>query len=134
MVFKMANLSIREAVKHFDVSRPTLTKALKTGKIAGQRDEKGHWSIDPSELSRVYRSRDASYGTGVKSLPEGFSPDVQSLHAEIERLNAAVSVAEARANAAEQIAEERAARIDDLRRLLPSPGDTKSVWRWPWQR
>ena len=46
----MANVSIREAVKIYQVSRPTLTKALKTGKVSGVQDGKGQWQIDPAEL------------------------------------------------------------------------------------
>lgn len=35
--------------------------------------------------------------------------------------------------AAEAIAEERSRHIEDLRRLLPSPEQTKTRWRWwPW--
>ena len=49
----MANVSIREAVKIYQVSRPTLTKALKTGKVSGVQDGKGQWQIDPAELARV---------------------------------------------------------------------------------
>ena len=46
-----------EAVKHYQVSRPTLTKALKSGKVSGAQDGHGKWSIDPSELARVYQPR-----------------------------------------------------------------------------
>ena len=51
---KVDKLSIREAVKHFDVSRPTLQKALKSGKISGVQDGQGTWTIDPSEMARIY--------------------------------------------------------------------------------
>lgn len=53
----MANVSIREAVKFYQVSRPTLSKSLKNGIISGKKDDKGQWQIDPTELARVYQPR-----------------------------------------------------------------------------
>ena len=131
----MANLTIREAVKLYSVSRPTLTKALKSGKISGGQDGKGHWQIDPSELSRVYHPRETSDGKGGKDLPVKLTTLNTTENSEIEQLKGALAVAEARAEAAETLAQERAERIEDLRRMLPPPDTPKTRgWRWPWQR
>jgi plasmid stability protein len=51
------NISIREAVKQFQVSRPTLTKALNSDKVSGQKDDNGTWMMDPSEVAWVYKPR-----------------------------------------------------------------------------
>jgi hypothetical protein len=56
-VIKMSKVSVREAVKHYQVSRPTLMKHLKFGKLTGSKDGQGTWEIDQSELSRVYKTR-----------------------------------------------------------------------------
>lgn len=53
----MKNISIREAVKQFQVSRPTLTKALNSDKVSGQKDDNGTWMMDPSEVAWVYKPR-----------------------------------------------------------------------------
>ena len=53
----MGKVSVREAVKHYHVSRPTLMKLLKSGKLTGSKDGQGTWEIDQSELSRVYKTR-----------------------------------------------------------------------------
>lgn len=53
----MVKISVREAVKHYQVSRPTLMKHLKDGKLSGSKDSQGTWEIDQSELARVYKSR-----------------------------------------------------------------------------
>lgn len=53
----MGKVSVREAVKHYQVSRPTLMKHLKSGKLTGGKDGQGTWEIDQSELARVYKSR-----------------------------------------------------------------------------
>ena len=53
----MVKVSVREAVKHYQVSRPTLMKHLKSGKVSANKDGQGTWEIDQSELTRVYKSR-----------------------------------------------------------------------------
>lgn len=132
----MGNLSVRAAVKVFDVSKPTLLKDLSSGKVSGVKSDAGQWDLDPSELARIYRAR--------KSLPEGESGGrlpivdgqvVRPVNIEIDELRArlaeaekalAIEVEKVKAaqglrEAAERLAEERAERIADLRRMLPSP-------------
>lgn len=139
----MANLSIREAVKHYQVSRPTLTKALKLGKISGTQDGQGKWSIDPSELARVYQPRAASSdasdhvltGQPKAKLATPNIPDpaeLEALRARLADVELRAVKAETRADAAELLAKERAERIEDLRRMLPPPEVPKKR-RW-WQR
>lgn len=126
----MAKLSIREAVKLFNVSRPTLTKALKIGKVSGVQDGKGRWEIDPSELSRAYQPRVSH----PDQKDEMFTTFTESDKVELERLKGALTAAEARAEAAEKLAQERAEHIEDLRRILPPSTQPKIRWRWPWQK
>jgi hypothetical protein len=139
----MANLSIREAVKHYQVSRPTLTKALKYGKISGTQDSQGKWSIDPSELARVYQPRAGFLDTPEQALtgqPEANlatlnTPDLaelEALRAQLVEVELRAVKAETRADAAELLAKERAERIEDLRRMLPPP-EAPRKRRW-WQR
>jgi hypothetical protein len=133
-VSKVANLSLREAVKHFEVSRPTLQKALKSGKVSGGQDGQGHWQVDRAELARVYRPRLVGVanaeGAGVvklatqnRALPGKDEVELSALKAELaqERVLRA---------AAEALADERARHIDDLRRLLPPPDAKPRRW-WP---
>ena len=131
----MANLSLREAVKHFEVSRPTLQKALKSGKVSGGQDGQGHWQVDPAELARVYRPRAAGVanaeGAGVvnfvtqnRALPGKDEGELSALKAELAQERALRAAAEA-------LADERARHIDDLRRLLPPPDAKPRRW-WPW--
>lgn len=140
----MANLSIREAVKHYQVSRPTLTKALKSGKISGTQDGQGKWSIDPSELARVYQPRlvasdapePAKSHRPRETLTNPNTPDpgeLEALRAQLAKVELRAVKAETRADAAELLAKERAERIEDLRRMLPSPEQAKKRWWW-WQR
>lgn len=43
-----------QAAKATGVATATITRALKSGKISGQKDENGSWVIDPAELHRVF--------------------------------------------------------------------------------
>lgn len=123
-VFTVDKMSLREAVKHFDVSRPTLQKALKTGKVSGVQDGKGHWQVDPAELSRVFKARGSEVESEHGKLSTTNTTEITALRAELENERI-------RRAAAETLAEERARHIDDLRRLLPAPGAERKRW---WQR
>lgn len=133
----MANLSLREAVKHFDVSRPTLQKALKSGKISGVQDGQGRWTIDPADLARVYSARESLSAKLDHQLPAKLTTENTPLAREIEALKLRLSEAEQRAAVAEALAAERGQHLEDLRRLLPPPAPNSTsqgrVW-WPWRR
>lgn len=43
-----------QAAKATGVATATITRALKSGKISGQKDNNGAWIIDPAELHRVF--------------------------------------------------------------------------------
>lgn len=132
---KVDKLSIREAVKHFDVSRPTLQKALKSGKISGVQDGQGTWTIDPSEMARVYQPRQDEVVKAGGQEHKKLSTKNTPLHGQVETLKEQLADAEKRAAVAEALAEERGKHIEDLRRMLPAPDATPSRrnW-WPWGR
>ena len=138
----MAGLSIREAVKHFDVSRPTLANDLKKGKVSGVKDGQGAWSIDHSELARVYKPRATTAPTPVDSLDNSSGSNQSEvstfdspLAGQVEALRESLAEAEKRAaeserraieNAqraavAEALAEERKRILDETLKLIPPP-------------
>lgn len=127
----MATISLREAAKHFDVSRPTLQKALKSGKISGVQDGQGHWTIDPAELARVYQPRKEQVGKVDNTAPAKLTSENTPLPGEVEALTARLAEAEQRAAVAEALANERGKHIEDLRRMLPAPAQQRRKW-WLW--
>lgn len=132
----MAQLSFRKASEVFDVSRPTLSKARKSGKITAVKDDQGTWLVEESELARVYQHRVHLPGKSTDELSTentGLHGNVQaSEQAGIDALKVQLAEAEKRAAVAEALAAERADRIEDLRRMLPGPGTpTRRRW-WPW--
>ena len=131
----MVKLSVREAAKRFDVSRPTLGKRLKSGQLSGEAMSGGGWLIDPAELIRAgYVAReDAGQVAGVGKIEltkiAGGLPDVS--HADLLALKADLASERIRREAAEALAAERLAHIEDLRRMLPGPDAKPRRW-WPW--
>jgi hypothetical protein len=139
----MAKLSVRAAAAQFDVSRPTLTKWLKSGKISGEKqspEDGGGWLIDTAELIRAgVKARSVD-----KGQPVSFPPDAPAeftgidrglpakAEAEIAALKAQIELERTKREAAEALAEERAQHIEDLRRILPppdAPAERKAWWR-----
>lgn len=128
-------LSANEAAKQTGKSVPTITRAIKSGKISAERTDAGGYLIDPSELFRVFRP--------VTTAPL----DTQSiLHGETPSFSASVTlVLEEKIKALEAaLADTKAERDewrDQAKRLamaLPAPDQTrvdKSPSRWKlWQR
>jgi hypothetical protein len=48
----MSKITITEVRDQWLVSRPTIMKAVKAGKVSGEKDEKGKWIFDPAEIVR----------------------------------------------------------------------------------
>lgn len=127
----MPTMSPREAVKMYQVSRATLTKAITGGKISAHKTEAGHWQIDPAELARVYplRQRQEPVNRHKPDQLDHNAPDHlpipdQSLELRLARAETALE-AERDKNALLQ------RNLDDLRRMLPAPTTKRSSW-WPW--
>jgi hypothetical protein len=48
----VAKVSISQVKSEWGVSRPTIMKAIKDGKLSGEKDDKGYWAFDPAEVVR----------------------------------------------------------------------------------
>ena len=51
----MPEMTLSEAAKWAGVTRATIHKALKGGRLSGRKNDIGEWRIDPAELERVYQ-------------------------------------------------------------------------------
>lgn len=66
----MPEMTLSEAARWAGVTRATIHKALKGGRLSGRKDDSGEWRIDPAELGRVYQpgtTVDVSRDRGVSS-------------------------------------------------------------------
>jgi hypothetical protein len=127
----MPKLSPRDAVKVYQVSRATLTKALQDGKISAEKTDARHWKIDPAELARLYAPR-APQKAVSRARPGQVSRDDPDYKPASEAADMAARLA--RAEAALDAEREKSAlllrNLDDLRRMLPAP-NVRFRW-WPW--
>lgn len=126
----MATISIREAVKEFQVSRPTLTKALNNGKVSGEKDDNGTWMMETSEISRVYKPRatlpDKEH---VKNSTQN-TIEHHYMKGKLEALESYVDDLKEQRNKAENRADAAEARVT----ALLSDQSTKRRGWWPWGR
>lgn len=74
-----------QAAKAVGVATSTITNALKSGKISGDKDENGAWRIDPAELHRVYPPI-ASKESESPSIEHGAIPEKGVENRGLERL------------------------------------------------
>ena len=118
----MAKISVSEAAKRFEVSRPTLQKHLKNGKISGEKLDGKGWQLDTAELARAYPPRGGVFPDKLPAVLSGVASGLaDELKAENERLKADLAVAEA-------LADERGKRLDQLVPLLTDQRKKRGWW------
>jgi len=78
----MPEMSLSEAARWAGVTRATIHKALKSGRLSGRKDDSGEWRIAPAELERVYQPVAPVDTSGDGGLS---SPDTAGLIAAKER-------------------------------------------------
>jgi hypothetical protein len=74
-------LSANKAHKLARVSKKTLLEALESGKLSGEKNDKGHWLIESSEVLRVFpenRSGDTSSQpeTPNENIPKTYDANI----------------------------------------------------------
>ena len=113
----MSKLSLGEAARVSNLSKPTISKYLKTGRISGHQRADSVWEIDESEIVRLMASRDApqrgrtpptkaaDQAAGA-ALESALAVEIRFLRAQVDELTG--REAAARSEAAEALARERA--------------------------
>ncbi|MBY0136699.1 helix-turn-helix domain-containing protein [Paracoccus yeei] len=104
--------TLGEAAKAVGFSKPTLSRAIKSGKLSARRLDDGSYSVDASELERWkdangHRNRDVKRIATPTETPE--TPlETNELQAEVEKLRAQVQSDQRERGFLEQ-------RIEDLK-------------------
>ena len=131
------------AARACGMSKTSILRSIKAGRISAGRDEFGQWAIEPCELHRVYPAltadNDTANGTGERAATGGDT----ALEA-----NARASLLEQRISDLKTILDDMRAQRDDLReqrdawqrqaeaskRVLTDQRDKteapQSWWRW----
>ena len=60
--------TLGQAARATGKSKPTIARAIQTGRISAARAENGSYTIDPAELSRVYPLTGKTDGTMKQSV------------------------------------------------------------------
>lgn len=68
-------LTLGQAAKHAKRAKGTLSKALTNGQITAEKDDKGRWQIDPSELQRWLDANPLSNATENQGATSSETPE-----------------------------------------------------------
>jgi excisionase family DNA binding protein len=107
--------TLGEAAKHTGLSKPTIQRAIKNGRLSATRNENGSYSIDPAELERVYGPLPVTSNDNGTMKQDETPNDIVALHHELEILR------EERERERNQFT----SQIDDLRRRLDVEGEER---------
>jgi hypothetical protein len=76
--------------KQVGVSKPTLSKAISTGKLSATRREDGSWAIDPAELCRYVEANGHRFhsatGNGSRVETQDDTASAAAIEAQVEAL------------------------------------------------
>lgn len=91
-------LTLGQAAKTAKRSKGTLSKALNSGGISGNKDEKGRWQIDPSELSRWMSANPLPNSLKNQSETQEKTPENSALGVEVKMLREQIEAMTAERN------------------------------------
>jgi excisionase family DNA binding protein len=146
----MTTLSLREAAEQTGVSKSTIFRAIKSGRMSAQRDDDGNFLIDPAELFRVYppKAPDSDVALDVAEQPatapvgqDAMAPATDELrirNAQLEaEINALKTILENEKQRAAELREDRDRWAKQAERLaLPAPVAAPAARRgwWPFRK
>jgi len=125
------------------MSKTSILRSIKAGRISGTKDELGQWCIEPCELHRVYPPlTDATEGNRAEERPATggdigvlAEPTVRAALAE-ERLCDLKAMLEDMRGGVEELKRDRdewRTQAQALRLALPKPEAKPQTW-WQWLR
>lgn len=107
-----------QAAEATGLSTATITRAIKKGRISAIKDDAGAWSIDPSELHRVFPP--LATLKGKQETVQRIEIPSESLPLQLE-----LEMTRERLRGVEALAAERAEQISDLRARLDSEAEER---------
>ena len=103
--------TLKQAADAVGKTKPTIQRAIKSGKLSAPKDDNGHYQIDPAELHRVFPLPVAQHNIETTRNTPETADETASLRAELEGVRA--------------LADERQRTIDDLRHRLDSEAEER---------
>lgn len=116
--------TLGEAAKHTGLSKPTLQRAIKSGKLSASRNEDGSYSIDPAELERAYPIAERS-SNATGNMKRSETPiESGALQVEVALLREKLTSASIER---EREREQLNRQIEDLQRRLDAEAEARRV-------
>ena len=100
-------LTLGQAAKQANVSKPTLSRAIKEGRISAAKREDGSYGIDPAELDRWKQAYSHRHTRVDQTVTPPETPDIVALQV-------AAASAAAELSALKTVLAEKERRISDL--------------------
>jgi excisionase family DNA binding protein len=114
--------SLKEAAEAVGKSKPTILRAIQSGKISAKKDDHGEWLIEPAELHRVYEpasdENDARNGTHRNNDDDETPNETGALRQEVALLREMLTERDRRVADKDTV-------IDDLRNRLDAEADER---------
>lgn len=108
-------LTLGQAAKAAKRSKGTLSKALNSGGISAEKDDKGRWQIDPSELSRWMSANPFPNGVEIQEETHMETHENSALSVEIKMLREQIDTMKAERD---RERDQLVGQIEDLRTRL----------------
>jgi len=86
------------AAKLVNRSKGAIIKAIREGRISGEKNDNGEWRIEPSELFRVYPAANTDTDTNPEKVNVRTPHEINGLQAEIEVLRELVDTLKSERN------------------------------------
>jgi hypothetical protein len=120
------------------VNRSTILRAIGAGKISAERDAQGAWSIQPSELHRVYPPLPQLPAVTEPVQAHGSEADLALLRTLVDEMRSTIADLRRREDDLKSDREHWRQMAETVQRLLPRPTPedappmhwTKALWRW----
>jgi len=131
-------LSASQAAQEVGKSVPTITRAIKSGKLSAHKLESGGYEIDPAELFRVFPALTRNDNATPTMLGNETPIENRVLQAQIEAKDEQIALlVSERDDLRRRLDDEASERRQLSQRLLAAPdkpaGERKRSW-WPWGR
>lgn len=125
-------LTLGEAAKHSGISKATLSRAIKSGRMSARRNDKGGFDIDPAELFRVFprnSSSNSSMEQTVTPVETGDATgETAALRAEIQGLKAQLSLMREHMADTKEQRDKWQQQAENAQRLLADQRQARRGW------
>tara|TARA_R110000850_G_scaffold267110_1_gene397988 strand:- start:1778 stop:2149 length:372 start_codon:yes stop_codon:yes gene_type:complete len=116
------------AAKATGKSKTTIQRAIAKGTISAHKEKNGRYSIDPSELHRVFPMVSTDTVAQPSQVDTSRPPDETPLQVKVEALEAML---EREREALTEMRSDRDAWKQQATALLGAPEKKRRIW-WPW--